>query len=179
MAGFEYRGQLNGADNPVTMDVVIKNSATVKVGDMVYNDGNGATRATSTTLILGQVAGIVNASGIDLDNASTDTWDGTWTSSTQTYVAASDNLTDKKIRVKVITDPNALFYNDADGNFTNPADNQLFVKCADHDQIDEDTTSATVGQFFIVKLDPDGDGDASKCIVKIALSQLLAYEPET
>lgn len=179
MAGFEYRGQLNGAENPVTMDVVIKNSATVKVGDMVYNDGNGATRATASTLVLGVVAGIVNADGIDLDNAPSSTYDGTWTSSTQTYVAAGDNLTDKKVAVKVIADPMALFYNDADGDFTDPGDNHMFVGIADHDQIDESDTSATVGQCFLVKLDPDGDGDASKCIVKIAASQLLSYEPET
>lgn len=179
MAGFEYRGQLNSSEAPVTLDVAIKNSATVKVGDAVYNDGNGATRATNSTSILGIVAGIVNANGIDLDNAPVDTYDGTWTSSTQTYVASADNMTDKKVRVKLIVDPMALFYNDADGNFTNPGDQGMFVKCADHDQIDEDTTSATVGQFFIVKLDPDGDADASKCIVKIAWSQLLAFEPET
>jgi hypothetical protein len=179
MAGFEYRGQLNGADNPVTLKVAIKNSATIKVGDMVYNDGNGATRATNSTLVLGCVVGIVDANGIDLDNTSTSNYDGTWTSSSKTYVAASDNMTDKKVCALVVADTNALWYNDADGDFTNPGDQYLFVKCADHDQIDEDTTSATVGQFYIVKLDPDGDGDASKCIVKIAASQFLAYKPET
>jgi hypothetical protein len=94
-------------------------------------------------------------------------------------VAASDNVTDKMVKVKLIVDPMALFYNDADGNFTNPVDQGMFCKCTDHDQIAESTTSATVGQFFIVKLDPDGDGDLSKCIVKIAWSQLLAFEPET
>lgn len=179
MAGFEYRGQLNGADNPVTLHVVIKNSATVKVGDLVYNDASGATRSTASTLVLGVVVGIVNNKGIDLDNADTATYDGTWTTSTKTYVAASDNVTDKKVRAIVIADENAIWYNDADGDFTNPTDEHQFVKCVDQDQIDEDTTSATVGQFFIVKLDPDNDGDASKCLVKIARSQLHAYEPET
>jgi len=179
MAGFEYRGQLNGAENPVTLDVAIKNSATVKVGDMVYNDASGATRATSSTLILGVVVGIVNAKGIDLDNADTATYDGTWTSSTQTYAATSDNQTDKKVRVKVIADENSIWYNDSDGAFTNPGDEHQFCDLLDHDQVDESETSATAGQVFIVKLDPDGDGDASKCLVKIARSQLHAYEPET
>jgi len=178
MAGFEYRGQLNGSENPVTMDVVIKNSATVAVGDAVYNDANGITRATSSTEVLGIVVGIVNANGIDLDNAPVDTFDGTWTSSTQTYVASSDNVTDKKILAKIIVDPNALFYNDANGDFSN-YHKGLLVKLTDHDQIAQSTVSATVGQFFIVKLDPDGDADASKCIVKIAWTQTLAFEPET
>lgn len=178
MAGFEYRGQLNGADNPVTLECPIKNSATVKVGDMVYNDGNGITRSTSSTLILGVVVGIVNDNGIDLDNAPTDTYDGTWTSSSKTYAASADNMTDKKVRAKVIADENALWYNDSDGDFTNPGDLHLFTVLTDQDQVDESETSATVGQVFVVKLDPDGDADASKCIVKIARSQLNAYEPE-
>ncbi len=178
MAGFEYRGQLNGADNPVTLKCAIKNSATVKVGDMVYNDGNGITRATNSTLILGVVVGIVDANGIDLDNTSTSNYDGTWTSSSKTYVAASDNMTDKKVCALVVADENALWYNDSDGDFTNPGDCNLFTVLADHDQVDESETSATIGQVYIVKLDPDGDGDASKCIVKIARSQLNAYEPE-
>lgn len=179
MAGFEYRGQLNGADNPVTLRCPIKNSATITVGDMVYNDGNGITPAVASTQILGVVAGIINNDGIDLDNASTDTYDGTWTSSTKTYVAASDNMTIKKVRALVIADHNSLFYNDADGDFTNPGDLHLHVKLVSEHQVDENTTDWDVGQLFIVKLDPDGDGDASKCIVKISLSQLFPYEPET
>lgn len=179
MAGFEYRGQLNGADNPVTLKVAIKNSVAVKVGDMVYNDGNGLLRATSSTLVLGVVVGIVDANGIDLDNTSTSNYDGTWVSSTKTYTASSDNMTDKKVCALVVADENALWYNDSDGDFTNPGDVNLFTVLVDHDQVDESETSATVGQVYIVKLDPDGDGDASKCIVKIARSQLNAYEPES
>lgn len=178
MAGFEYRGQVSGAQDPVVLQMPIAASATVKVGDAVYVASAGVTRATSSTLVLGIVVGIVDNNGIDLDNTSTDNYDGTWTSSTKTYVATSDNLTDKKVRAQVVADAEALWYNDADGNFTNPTDLGLLVKCVDHDQIDEDQTSATVGQFFVWKLDPDGDGDASKCIVKIARSQMYGYEPE-
>src|SRR3990167_7840715 len=178
MAGFEYRGQLNGAENPVTTTVVIGNSKTIKVGDAVLVS-SGAQRITNTSPnIFGVVQGIVDANGIDLDNASTSNFDGTWTSSSKTYVSSSNNLTNKKVKVLVIADPQALYYNDSDGNFTDPTDQFLFVKCADHDQIDESETSATVGQFQVWKLDPDGDGDASKCLVRIALPQTMAFEPE-
>lgn len=179
MAGFEYRGQTSGSQDPVILQIPITNSATVKVGDAVYVATNGVQRITNGTLVLGVVAGIVDANGIDLDNTSTDNYDGTWTSSSKTYVASSDNITDKKVSAQVIADEDALFYNDADGNFTNPTDLGLLIKCTDHDQIDEDTTSATVGQFYVWKLDPDGDADASKCIVKIARSQTRGWEPET
>ena len=179
MVGFEYRGQISGAQDPVVLRLPITNSATVKVGDMVYVATNGVQRITSSTLVLGCVVGIVDANGIDLDNTSTDNYDGTWTSSSKTYVASADNITDKKVCAQVIADEDALFANDADGDFTNPTDQGLLIKCTDHDQIDEDTTSATVGQFYVWKLDPDGDGDASKCLVKIARSQTHGYEPET
>jgi hypothetical protein len=178
MAGFEYRGQISGAQDPVILQYPIANSATVKVGDAVYISTNGVTRITNTTLVLGVVVGIVDANGIDLDNTDSGNYDGTWTSSSKTYVATSDNITDKKVCAQVVADCEALWYNDADGNFTNPTDLGLLIKCADHDQIDEDTTSATVGQFYVYKLNPDGDGDASKCIVKIARSQMYGYEPE-
>lgn len=178
MAGFEYRGQLNGADNPVTIDVVIKNSATVKVGDAVYNDTNGLTRATNSTPILGIVAAITNADGIDLDNAPTSTYDGTWTSSSQTYVASADNITDKKVVAKVIADPFALFYNDGDGDMT-INDVGTHMKLADQDQVTVGSPSATVGQMQLIKWDPDGDANASKGIFKISFSQAFAYEVET
>ena len=179
MAGFEYRGQASGSQDPVTLQFPITNSATVKVGDAVYIATNGVQRITNSTLVLGIVTGIVDANGIDLDNTSPSNYDGTWTSSTRTYVAASNNITNKKVCAQVVADTEALWFNDADGSFTNPTDIGLLIKCADHDQIDEDTTSATVGQFYVLKLDPDGDGDASKCIVKVARSQMYGYEPET
>ena len=177
MAGFEYRGQLNGAECPVTIDLVIKNSATVKVGDAVYNDTTGALRATSSTSILGIVQGIVNAKGIDLDNAPTDTYDGTWTSSTQTYVAASDNVTDKKVMVKVIADPMALYYNDAAGDME-IVDVGCLSLLTDHDQA-LGTAVAAVGQVQIVKVDPNGTGNMSEGIFRIAFSQMFGYEVET
>ena len=177
MAGFEYRGQLNGADNPVTIDVTIKNSATVKVGDAVYNDTAGALRSTNSTAILGIVVGIVNANGIDLDNAPTETYDGTWTSSTQTYVAASDNVTDKKIKVKIIADPMALFYNDAAGDMEF-VDVGCLSLLTDHDQV-LGTAVAVVGQVQIVKVDPNGTGNMSEGIFRIAWSQMFGYEVET
>jgi len=179
MAGFEYRGQISGGQDPVTIEMPIANSETVKVGDAVFISSNGVERITNASAnVLGVVAGIVDNNGIDLDNTSADNYDGTWTSSTQTYVASGDNITDKKVRAKVIADPYALFYNDADGDFTNPTDLGLLIKCLDHDQIDESTTTVTVGQFQVWKLDPDGDSDASKCIVRIALWQGQGFEPE-
>ena len=175
MAGFEYRGQLNGAENPVVLDVLIGASLTVKVGDAVkvyaFSSGGGCSRASAGNLILGIVQGIVNKDGIDLDNADTSTYDGTWTSSTKTYAAASDNLTDKQIKAKVIVDTNALFYNDTAGSLA-AGDEYKHFDLNDQDQIADQDGADAAGAFILIKRDPDGDGDASKGIFIISESDL-------
>lgn len=178
MAGFEYRGQLNGAENPITLEVPIGNSATVKVGDAVklvaFASGGGLTRATAGEEILGILTGIVDKNGIDLDNTSTNNYDGTWTSSTKTYVASADNMTDKEIRGLVVVDKDALWYNDAAGNLA-AADILKFFDLADQDQVADQDGADNAGAMILIKRDPDGDGDASKGIFKIAESELDPY----
>ncbi|OGO14231.1 MAG: hypothetical protein A2Y53_03755 [Chloroflexi bacterium RBG_16_47_49] len=178
MAGFEYRGQINGAENPVLENLIIANSQTITIGDAISMSGGYVIVGTSSTRIYGVVVGIVTNKGIDLDSAKADEYDGTWTSSSNTYVATSDNVTDKKIRAVVCPDPYALWYNDSDGDHV-AADLKLFIKLADEDQIDESETSATVGQFQVWKLDPDGDADASKGLYRIVSWQGDSFEPET
>lgn len=166
MAGFSLRGHLLGADNPVTRDLIIENSATVTVGDSVVDSGGFAALGTAGSKVLGVVAAIHDANGIDLDSTATDNYDGTWTSSSQTYVASSDNQTDKQVKVKVIADPFALFYNDADDDLT-AAQEMRFFDLISEDQIDQSSGGST-GQFQLWKRDPDGDGDASKGLFRIA-----------
>lgn len=178
MAGFEYRGQLNGAENPVTLTVPIAASATVKVGDALqledFSSGGGCKRAAAGTEVLGICLGIVDRNGIDLDNTSTANYDGTWTSSTKTYVAAADNMSDKKVACLVVVDKNALWYNDTAGDLA-AADILKGFDLADQDQIADQNGADGLGAFRLVKLDPDGDGDASKGIFMIAESDLDPY----
>jgi len=178
MAGFEYRGQLNGAENPVAIHVPIANSQTVKVGDAVklqtFASGGGCMRATAGSKVLGIVVGIVNKDGIDLDNAPASTYDGTWDSDNKTYTAASDNMSDKQIKAIVVTDKYALWYNDAAGDLA-AADLLKFFDLTDQDQIADQDGSDSAGAFQLIRLDPDGDGDASKGIWRIAESQLDPY----
>ncbi len=179
MAGFEYRGQINGAQNPILENLIIGNSVTVTVGDAVLlTTGFVALGTSSSVGIYGVVVGIVNDKGIDLDSAKADTYDGTWTSSSKTYVATADNQTDKKIKAVVCPDPMALWYNDSSGTLTTAMLKQHF-KLSDEDQIDQSTNAAAVGQFQLWKLDPDEDADASKGLWRISLWQGEAWEPET
>ena len=178
MAGFSLRGHLLGASNPVTRDAIITDSETVTVGDAIQMTDGFAQVCDANERIMGIAVGITDASGIDLDSTSSDNYDGTWTSSTKTYVATSDNESDKKVRVKMICDPYALFYNDASGTLTSAMDMEFF-SLADEDQVDYSTNSATVGEMQLWKRDPDGDGDASKGIFRIVAWQGDAFEPET
>lgn len=178
MAGFEYRGQLNGAENPATVDVVIKNSTAIAVGDCVSSDTAGLIAATNAVPILGVVVSLTNSDGIDFDNANTGTYTGTWVSSTQTYTAASDNVTVDECVAKCIVDPMALFYNDGDGVMA-LVDVGCHMKLDDKDQVTVGSPSATVGQVQVIKIDPNGTGDLSEGIFKISFSQSFAYEVET
>jgi len=179
MAGFEYRGQLDGnTGSPVTFPVLINNSDVVKVGDAVqmeaFASAGGCKRASAGTEILGIVVGIVNKDGIDLDNANPDTFDGTWSSSTQTYTAASDNMTDKLVRAQVVVDKNAKWYNDSAGSLA-AADEYKFFDLADQDQVADQDGNDNAGAMLLIQRDPDGDADASKGIFVIAESELDAY----
>jgi len=177
MAGFKLRGHLLGAQNPVTRDAIITDSETVTVGDAIQMTDGFAQVCDANERIMGIAVAITDENGIDLDSTRSDNYDGTWTSSTQTYVASADNESDKKIKVKMICDPYALFYNDADGSLTSAMDMEFF-SLVDEDQVDADTNSATVGEMQLWKRDPDGDGDASKGLFRIVAWQGDAFEPE-
>lgn len=178
MAGFEYRGQLNGAENPVLHNIVIANSATVKVGDVLtmtaLASGGGCSRASAGSRVLGVCVGIVDANGIDLDNTSTSNYDGTWTSSSSTYVASADNKTDKLVKAVVNIDKYSIWYNDAAGDLV-AGDEFKYFDLTDQDQIADQDGHNTAGAFLLIKRDPDGDGDASKGLYVTAESYLNAY----
>ena len=176
---FKYQGQLSGGkENPVMLKVRIANSQTVAAGEAVklqaLSSGGGVMRATAGSQVLGIVDGIVNADGIDLDNANISTYDGTWTSNTKTYAAASDNMTDKGVSVLVIVDKEAVFTNDSAGTLV-AADELKYFDLTSATQIADQDGHDTAGAFILIKRDPIGDGDASQGAFKIAESELDAY----
>jgi hypothetical protein len=174
---FQYRGQLNGAENPVVRKILIGNSAAIVVGRaakmVVLGSGGGVTPATAGSRIVGFVIGIVDSNGIDLDNTK-QTLDGTWATSTQTYTAAADNMTVKKVAALVVVDKNALWYNDTAGDLV-VADEYKFFDLSTAAQVADQNGHDSAGALVLVQRDPDGDGDASKGIFKIAESNLDPY----
>jgi len=92
----------------------------------------------------------------------------------ETYTAGDDNLTDEMIKARIVWDPFAFFYNDAAGDLA-LADEWQFFDLTDEDQIADQEGHATAGAFQLVKRDPDGDGDASKGVFRIAEWQGSPY----
>lgn len=174
MAQFAYKGQLNGAENPVDAHVLIGRSSTVAVGEAVkmeaLSSGGGVIRATAGSKIMGIVVGIVNEKGIDLDNAP-GTYDGTWTSSTKTYASTSDNDTDKKVKAIVRIDPMSLWENDSAGDLAT-ADLFKFFDLTSATQVADQNGHDTAGALRLVEINPD---DASMGIFHIAESYAQAF----
>jgi len=94
-----------------------------------------------------------------------------------TVATASDNESRANyIQLQVVVDPAGacLWYNDADGNLAQAQVGSFYDVTAGSDQIDQSTTSDTSGQFQLVEIDPDADGDASKGLFRLAECQLIS-----
>jgi len=174
---FQYRGQLNGAENPVLITVPIANSQTVVVGRALkmqtLGSGGGVMPATAGSKIIGMCVGLVDSAGIDLENTK-QVLDGTYSSSAQSYAAAADNMTVKRVSAIVCIDKYSLWYNDTAGDLV-AADELKFFDLASDSQVADQNGSDSAGALVLIKRNPDGDDDASKGIFAIAETQLEPY----
>ena len=173
MASFAYAGQLNGADNPVTIDVLISQAGgakTAAVGGAVvldaFTDGGGCEAASAGSLVLGICVGLYQG-GIPIENLPAGSYSGTYTASTKTYTAASDNMTADKIYAKVVVDPMSLFENDSAGSLA-AADEFKCFDLTSATQIADQNGADAAGAFQLIKRDPD---DASYGTFRIRESQ--------
>lgn len=169
---FVYKGQLNGAENPVIRTFLIKDSAHVAVGEAL-TFSTGADTASAGNKILGICVGIVDSDGIGLDNTA-QTLGGTWVSSTKTYTADSDNVSTEGVRVQVICDKDALFRCDANASISAIEEGMKF-NVANGTAMDGSAGVDAAGQFELVKYDPENQGDASMGLYKICESYGDAY----
>ena len=89
-------------------------------------------------------------------------------------VAAETVTGDGSKKVGVHTDPNTIYYNDADGNLAQADVGKVYRTTAGF-KIDQSTGAVnTAYPFILVGIDPDGDGDASKGLFKPYRTQLLS-----
>ncbi len=175
--GFIYKGNLRGATTGIHKSFIINNSATITVGDMVALSSGYVALAGAGAPIFGVVIGLTDKNGVDLNNsrlALTGT-SASWTSSTQTVVAGSNNSSTDYLRATIDCDPLSLWSATTDNAST---DTQASLAgcytdiVAESDQADDDTAATTQCQLFIWGVDPE---DSSRNIYSIAQHQLWGW----
>lgn len=161
---FKYKYTKNGVTHPNTEEVIITNSATIQIGDMVRSYVDGFVEvAVAARPILGVVVGVVDSKGLPIDPDS-----GTL----DTYTVASDNETVDKKRAVVMTDRNAVFSGDVDG--TIGTTNTSNLRGASLDLTDENSIAETSAvrnasaQLYGYGTDPD---DSTNLLVSIMESE--------
>lgn len=174
--GFYFRKSLYGVDQPAAQTYIIDNSATVKIGDLVRINTSGyLVRCATGGIPAGVLVGIVDQNGTGVFSPRATGVAGATLTPDDTCATSATNTTDltRQISGQVLIDPasNLLFYNVADGALTQTMLFQTF-DVANGNQVTSgggsDTTSKEV---MLMSLDPDGDGDTTKGLFRIANNQ--------
>lgn len=168
---FKYVRTGNGVTHPSTVPVLIKNSATIQIGDMVRSYVAGVAEVSiAAKPILGVVVGVVDSMGLPVDPDS-----GTL----DTYTVASDNQTVGLKKAIVMTSKDAIFSGDVDG--TIGTTNTSNLRGCTFDLTDENSIAETsalrnsTGQLYGHGTDPE---DSTRLLVSIMESELdgtIAY----
>ena len=177
--GFDYRGSLLGVSaSPVVFGVLIDDSATLTIGDAVRVDADGNLDVVAAgEPILGILRGIVDQNGINVfEVGRAGNTDGSTLSGDDTITISSTNTSDgtRKLKglVAITVGINSQWYNDSNGTLAQTNLLQFFDTTSSGDQIDQASASDANGQFQLIKIDPDGDADASKGIFIVNENQL-------
>jgi len=154
--GFRLRKSLVGTDSPPVLEFIIANSAQVTIGDAIeITDTAGfANPCDADDKVAGVAVGIVTEDGINIFSApAAPSVDGTKRGD-DTYTAASNNQTVKKVKVQVVYPENALFYNEADSTLTTAELGTYFALTATGDQVTGtgDATARTAQLVEIIGL---------------------------
>lgn len=167
--GFYFRKNMVGdAAHPPLAEFIIANSETITIGDAITLSSGFAAVCGANDRPIGIAEAIVDADGLPVHGVvSYADHDGTVTGD-DTYAASNDNQTDKQVKVRVmIPRSNDLFYNDADDTLSQADIGKFYDMNSTGDNIDV-ASAATPAVWQLVEIDPDGDGDASKGLFRVA-----------
>lgn len=180
--GFKPYRSLYGVDMPNSLNFLLENSVTLTIGDAVRLDTNGAIKrcAAADPAVLGILTALYDQNGQVGVFASSripgTAIAGATLTPDDTIVTASDNRTSgaKQLKGAVTMDPSGmiLYQNVTNGALAQANVGQFFnVASGNSGQIDQASASNTAGQFQLVALDPDGDGDTTKGLFRVAQNQ--------
>lgn len=186
--GFRYRKSLISAlDQPEPIQVIIANSTTLTIGEVVRVNTSGFLVANGVSgVAMGVVAGFVDSNGINpfslvYDTTATGVTLAPGNPGTQDSVTTSStNQTQAtKMLAEVIVDPSGttLLYNLANSTVALSQSNllQFFNLTSDSMQVDTNTGSNTSGVMQLIQLDPDQDGNTAKGLFKLSTNQLSDF----
>ena len=158
--GFNFRYNLAGRTSGIQRQWIIADSQTITVGDMVELNSGYVALVGAGSPIMGVVIGLVDKNGINMDNSKLAIagTSASYTSSTKTTVAGSDNTTTDYLKAVVDIDPFSVWSGATDNAST---DTQASLAgcytdlVAGSDQADDDTAAVTLAQLFIWGADPE------------------------
>ena len=173
---FKYKGNLNGGHNRTLIKVFLGSQSTFRVGDVVTLPAavtEDVFQATAGIRVMGVIAAVITDGGV---SPSSDGCSGAFVNK---YYTPATNYSTTKISALIDIDPNSLYSADLDDTIgTTTGSNKKFYMFdvvgattgTTASKLDENTASATSGQFFSFGLDTD---DTNRVIVKIKESFLL------
>jgi len=177
--GFQFKYNLAGRTSGIQRSFIINNSATVTVGDMVILSSGYVAVCPNNTPIMGVVVGFTDSNGIDLASSrKTLTGSGaSYTASTRTVVAGSDNSSTDYLRAIIDVDPFSVWSAAPDAAIgTTPAailkGQYTDLVASAGDQPAENGAGSTQAQLFIWGLDPE---DSTKGLYSIAQHQVWGW----
>ena len=179
---FLKKSLLPSREQPAALEVILKNSAALVIGQAVELDSGFLDGATVSEAFLGILVGIVDKNGQNIFKQSLSPKPAGTIVGNDTYTAASNNQTVDQIKGEVVIDPFALFLAYSDSTLTQAGVGLWFngkVNAATY--IDGVTGSggaysAGTQQFQMIELVSTlGDGSTSTTtgLFKIGRSQLL------
>jgi hypothetical protein len=171
--GFRYSRNLNGGEEALLqMSFMIKNSGTLTIGDAIKTASGYADVCGAGDRVLGIAEGFIQPNNLPVNHRREG--HGATVSGSGldlTVVTASDNQTVDKLRVQVRINPSALYVAVGDDDLSQALIGTFFDTTSAGDVIDTSTSGAS-GQFLLLALDPDGDGNAKKGLFAIAETAL-------
>ena len=157
--GFTPKRNLVGRTTGIRKSYIIANSQTITIGDMVKATAGFIALVGAGGRILGCVVGLEDANHLDLEHPQATKTNATYTASTKTAVAASDNQTVDAIRAIVDIDPMTIYSAQPDQAIGTTTGSNLLGYYTDvpaaSDQPDQDTAATTTAQLFIWGTDPE------------------------
>lgn len=174
--GFKFRKSLIGLEHPSEVQIIIADSATLTIGDLVRVSTAGyVKRAAAGEPVAGVCTGIVDQNGMNVFSPRASGVTGSTLTPDDTVAVSSTNTSDgtRKLKATLTLDvPGTnLYFNDADGDLAQTNLLQFFDVGSNSGQVSQATASDANGQVQLIAIDPDGDGDASKGLFRVNETQ--------